>query len=267
MNSVHSNPRSSRFDARRAFNLRIAKLHSMNEHEIGRPTHSRRLSNIIQGQLNVRVDPLYDNWQVPVNTAVVAETLFAIPLGNPYTPPTGTAFNKTLYHTNSVQANSLDAPKKMLVKNISIVNRCDMAPNDVNALVGQYLVTFQTLGKNYWQGHAKKLPGGAGAFVSGVQGAGQTGNSTFSTANGWPSAQNNAPITEDTPDIPGYAPPPPITGVLLETNQPYNVFVDPTLTKGTVYTTANSTTTLAGVPSIGVYAWCYLEGIKLVAIV
>lgn len=238
----------------------------MDEHEIGRPAHGR-LSNIVQGQLDVRVDPLYDNFQVPVNTAVVQENLFTIPFGSAYTPPTGTAFNKTLYHTNSVQANSLDAPKKMLVKNVSIVNRCDMSPADVNALVGQYLVTFQTLGKNYWQGHAQKLPGGAGAFVSGITSTGMTGAAVFSTSNGWPSAQNMAPITEDTPDIPGYAPPPPITGVLLETNQPYGVTVDPTLTKGTTYTTQNSTTTTPGVASIGIYAWCYLEGIKLVAIV
>lgn len=264
---MNAENRSNRFSRRADVSKRVAQLRIVDEHEVGRPHQPLRLQNIVQGQLDVRVDPLYDVYIVPVNTAVTKQTLFGIPLNNPYTPPTATTFNKTLFHTNLVQANMLDAPKKMLVKNISVVPRSDMSPADLNALISQFYVEFDTLQKEYWGGHAQKLPGGAGGFVSGLSSAGMTGNAVFSVANGWPSATNVAPITEDVTAIPGYEPPPPITGVLLETNQPFNVTFDPTLTAGTIYTTQNSTTTNAGVPSIGIYAWCYLEGLKLVAIV
>lgn len=258
---------AGRHESQRARAKRFAMLPVLDENEVGRPHRRRRFTNLVQGQLDVRVDPIYDFWSVAVNTAVRLETLFTIPQGNQYTGAGGSAIIKTIYHTNMVMQGVLDAPKKLLVKNISVVPRPDMAPNDVNALIGQFVVTFNTLGKNFWQGHALKLPGGAGTFVSGLNGAGQTGNSTFGSSNGWPSAQNMALITDDVPDIPGYAPPPPITGVLLETSQPFYVTVDPTQTQTTIYTTANSTTTLAGVPSVGVIAWVYLEGIKLVAVV
>jgi hypothetical protein len=249
---------------------RFARLRVMDISEVGKPHRRMRLSNIVQGQLDVRVDPLYDYFQVPINTAVVLENLFTIAFGQMYTPPTATAFAKTLYHTNSTNPNSLDAPKKLLVKNISLVPRPDVVPDDLNALIGQYLVTFQTLGKEFWQGHGLKLPGGGGPFTSGIgwNGSGTTAaQSALGTANGWPSANNIALITDDVPEIPGYAPPPPITGVLLETNQPFGVTVDPTQTKGTIYTTANGATTKPGITGVGIIAWVYLEGIKLVAVV
>lgn len=247
---------------------RFAQLRTMQASELGRPHRRMRLSNIVQGQLDVRVDPLYDFAGVALNTAVVAANLFTVPFGSPYTPQGGAALTngKTLYHTNSLQANMLDAPKKLLVKNISLVPRNDMSPQDTNALVGQTLVTFSTLGKEYWQGHGQKLPGGGGTFVSGF-GTLTAPQGVFASANGWPSAQNMALITDDVPEIPGYAPPPPITGVLLETNQPFGVTVDPTQTGATIYTTQNSVTSIPGVASIGWYYWVYLEGIKLVAVV
>lgn len=259
---------AGRHESQRARAARFAALPVMHENEVGRPHRRRRFTNLVQGQLDVRVDPIYDFWSVNVNTALRLETLFTIPLGNQYTGAgAGGTIIKTVYHTNMVMQGVLDAPKKLLVKNIAVVTRTDMVPTDVNAVVGQSVVTFNTLGKNFWQGHAVKLPAGCGAWVSGMTGAGQSGNSLFSSANGWPSAENMALITDDVPDIPGYAPPPPITGVLLETSQPFFVTVDPTLTQTTVYTTANTTTTNPGVPSQGVNAWVYLEGIKLVAVV
>lgn len=248
---------------------RFAMLPTMQEHEVGRPHSPIRMRNIVQGQLDVRVDPSYDFFGVVANNNVVATNLFLIPWGNQYTyAGAATPIVKTYYHTNILQSGQMDAPKKMLVKNISVVPRPDMHPSDVNALAGQYVFTFSTLGKEYWQGHGLKLPGGGGAWISGLGWAG-TGTSAaasvFSTANGWPSAANVAPITDDVPDIPGYAPPPPITGVLLETAQPFNVNADPTQTTGTLYTANNSTPT--GFTATGFNVWVYLEGLKLVAVV
>jgi hypothetical protein len=259
---------NTRFAPRRHFSemrTRIA-LRTLSEHEIGRPHGRMRLKNIVQGQLDARVQPLYDFFSVAVNTATRAETLFTTPFGQQYTGAGGSAIIKTLWHSNLLTSGALDAPKKLLVKNISLVGRPDMSIADVNALVGQYLVSFSTLGKQFWVGHGQKLPAGGGAFASG--GATFTApQAQFSAANGWPSAQNVAPITDGIPDIPGYPPITPITGVLLEQQQPFQVICDPTLTAGTVYTTANSTTTIPGYVSVGVFAWIYLEGITLVAVV
>ncbi len=241
------------------------KLRILEEHEVGRPHARMRLKNIVQGQMDARVQPLYDIFQVSSATAVVQQTLFTIPFGQQFTPTGGAATTKTLYHTNLLNSGSLDAPKKLLVKNISIMSRCDLAPLDVAALAGQYVVQFTTLGKQFWVGHAQKVPAGSGVFVGGSFTQAAAASATaFSASNGWPSAQNTAPITDAVPDIPGYPPITPITGVLLEQGQPFQVIVDPTLTGATVYTTASA---IAGVPVNGIIAWCYLEGITLVAIV
>ena len=225
-----------------------------------------RLKNIVAGQLDARVQPLYDFFSVAVNTAVRAETLFTIPYGQQYTGAGGTAINKTYYHTNLLTSGALDAPKKLLVKNISLMGRPDMSIADTIALVGQYVVTFTTLGKQFWIGHGQKLPAGAGAFASGPA-TFTAPQAQVATANGWPTAQNVAPITDGVPDIPGYPPITPITGVLLEQQQPFQVICDPSQTAATIYTTANSTTTVPGYVSVGVIAWIYLEGITLVAVV
>lgn len=241
-------------------------LRIMDEREVGRPHGRQRLRNIVQGQMDARVQGLYDIFQVAVNTAVVQQTLFTIPFGQQFTPTGGAATTKTLYHTNLLNSGSLDAPKKLLVKNISIMNRPDMSIADCNALAGQYVVQFTTLGKQFAIAHAQKYPGGAGVFASGVA-TFTAPQAQVASANGWPSGQNTAPITDAVPDIPGYPPITPITGVLLEQGQPFQVIVDPTLTGAAAYTTANSVTTVPGYVSVGVIAWAYLEGITLVAIV
>jgi hypothetical protein len=253
---------ASRFAERR---MTRPTLRILSEHEIGRPRGRHRLKNIVQGQLDARVQPLYDFFSVASNTAVRAEVLFSIPFGQAYTGAGGSAINKTLYHTNLKSAGALDAPKKLLVKNISLVNRPDVAPLDVNALGGQYILNFTTLGKQFIVAHGQKFPGGCGTWVGGTFTQAAAASATaFSAANGWPSSQNTAPITDGVPDIPGYPPITPITGVLLEQQQPFDVTVDPTQTAATVYTTA---TAIAGVPANGIIAWVYLEGITLVAVV
>jgi len=252
--------------SRRGASTRFTRvpLRTMSEHEIGRPHGRMRLKNIVQGQLDARVQPLYDFFSVAVTTAVRAETLFTIPFGQQYTGAGAAgAIIKTFYHTNLLTSGALDAPKKLLVKNISLMGRPDITIQDMNALVGQYLITFSTLGKQFWIGHGQKLPAGAGAFASGI--ATLTAPlAVTSTANGWPTGQNVAPITDGVPDIPGYPPITPITGVLLEQQQPFAVVCDPTQTGAALYTTF---TTATGITATGINAWIYLEGITLVAVV
>ena len=253
--------------SRRAESTRYNRvpLRTMSEHEIGRPHGRMRLKNIVQGQLDARVQPLYDFFSVAITTAVRAETLFTIPFGQQYTGAgAGGAIIKTFYHTNLLTSGALDAPKKLLVKNISLMGRPDIAIPDLNALIGQYLITFSTLGKQFWIGHGQKLPAGAGGFASGIA-ALTAPLAQVSSANGWPTGTNVAPITDGVPDIPGYPPITPITGVLLEQQQPFQVVCDPTQTAAALYTTFTIGAT--GIPSTGINAWIYLEGITLVAVV
>ena len=244
-------------------------LRRLDEREVCRPHGRLRLKNLIAGSLDARVQPLYDFWQVAKNTAVRNEVLFAIPQGGAYTPAGGTVLNKTVYHTNLTgPGGSIPAPNKMLVKNVSIMTRPDVHPQDVVAVAGQFLVTFNTLQKNYWQSHAQKLPAGAGVFISGINNAAlaTTAEVNYSAANGWPSAQNCSPLVMDTPSMQG-AQINPILGVLLDTLQPFFLQVDPTQTGTTVYTTNNDTAANTGFTPNGIIAWGYLEGIQLVAIV
>lgn len=255
--------------SRRAESTRYNRvpLRTMSEHEIGRPHGRMRLKNIVQGQLDARVQPLYDFFSVAANTAVRAETLFTIPFGQQYTGAGAAgAVIKTFYHTNLLTSGALDAPKKLLVKNISLLNDPRQTIRDTNALVGQYLITFSTLGKQFWIGHGQKLPGGGGTFASGAA-TFTAPQAQFATSNGWPTGTNVAPITDGVPDIPGYPPITPITGVLLEQQQPFQVVCDPTQTAAALYTTDNGVTTTPGYLSVGIIAWIYLEGITLVAVV
>ena len=240
-------------------------LRTMDESEVGRPRGRQRVKNIVQGQMDARVQPLYDIIQVASATACVFGQLFTIPFGQQFTPTGGSATTKTYYHTNLKASGALPSPEKYLVKNIGVMARPDMAPADLNALIGQYVLRFQTLGKEFFTGHAQRCPSGSGGFVSGSGFQTSAANASgFSVANGWPSGNNVAPITDPVPDIPGYPPITPITGVLLEQAQPFEVSMDPTLTGTTVYTTAS---TVQPFVAVGLIAWVVFDGIRLVAIV
>lgn len=249
---------TDRFSPRFPVHLRV-----MEESEVGRPHGLQSVKNIVQGQMDARVQPIYDILQVAQTTAAVFSQIFTIPFGQQFTPTGGAATTKTLYHTNLKASGALPSPEKFLVKNICVMPRPDMSIQDLNGLIGQYLAKFNTLGKDFWIGHAQRLPGGAGGFASGI-GTETAPVAQTTVGNGWPSGQNTAPITDPVPDIPGYPPITPITGVLLEQAQPFEFSMDPTLTGATVYTTQTSS---AGFPSVGIIAWVVFDGIRLVAIV
>lgn len=248
------------------FPSRYSGLRQLSEKEVGRPHGRRRLKNIIQGQLDARIQPIYDFWSVAVATATRQENLFTIPFGSQYTGDGVAALNKTYYHTTMVTQGALDAPKKLLVKNIAVVFNANIHPTDLNLAITTYLLTFSTLGKTYWQGHVQKCPAGGGGYFSGI-GSLTAPASLTSAANGWPTAGNTAPLVDDVPAVPG-AQINPILGVLLEQQQPFAVQVDPTQTgTGTGFTTQAASATVAGTVGTGINGWVYLEGILLVAIV
>jgi len=213
------------------------------------------------------VQPIYDFYGVAVATAVTKQQLFSQPIGASYTPSGGAAFVKTLYHTNLVQPGMLDAPKKMLVKAVAVVLRSDVSPQDLASFIGLTLAQLTISGKDYWTALVSKCPAGAGAFTSNISTQTLAAGGTLSNAgaNGWPSAQNVATITDPMPQIPGLDPMEPILGQLIEQNQNFGVILDPTISGAAAFTT------LAAAPATqfvgtGVNVHVYLEGVLARAI-
>lgn len=247
---------------------RFDRCNEIQEREVGRPKlRSLRKNPIVAGQLEYLVQPIYDFYGVAVATAVTKQQLFATPIGQFYTPTGGSQIQKTLYHTNLVQGGMLDAPKKFLVKAVSIVLRSDAAPQDLVAFIGQTLAQLIISGKDYWTALVSKCPAGAGAFGSATftQTAAAGGTMANAFSNGWPSAENVSPITDPMPQIPGLDPMEPMLGQLIEQGQNFGVVLDPTLTGAAAFTT------LAAAPATefvgtGINAHVYMEGILARAI-
>jgi len=243
----------------------------MEEKEVGRPKYVNFRSNpIVAGQLEYLVQPIFDFYGVAVGTQVTKQQLFATAIGTSYTPAGGAAFTKTGYHTNLVQNGMLDAPKKFLVKAPATIIRSDATVADASAWLGQTQFDLFISGKNYWSSLVSKTPAGAGSFASGasITTAAGTTNTSLAVANGWPSAQNVASITDPMPQIPGLDPMEPILGQLIEQNQNFAVILDPTITGVAAFTTQAAAPLVAagGTVGTGINAHVYLEGVLARAI-
>jgi len=253
------------------YESRYAHLPVLEEKEVGRPKFVNfRKNPIVAGQLEYLVQPIYDFYGVAVLTQVTKQQLFATAIGTSYTPAGGAAFTKTEYHTNLVQNGMLDAPKKFLVKAPATVVRSDVTVPDLSAFIGQTQFELFISGKEYWTSLVSKTPAGAGAFASGIgiTTAAGTVQASVAGANGWPTAQNVASITDPMPQIPGLDPMEPVLGQLIEQNQNFAVILDPTITGAAAFTTLTATPIVAdgGVVGTGINAHVYLEGLLARAI-
>lgn len=253
------------------YESRYAHLPVLEEKEVGRPKFVNfRKNPIVAGQLEYLVQPIFDFYGVAVATQLTKQQLFATAIGSSYTPSGGAAFIKTGYHTNLVQNGMLDAPKKYLVKAPATIVRSDVTIGDLSAFVGQTQFDLTISGKNYWSSVVSKTPAGAGAFASGaaITSAAGTTQTSLAGANGWPSAQNVASITDPMPQIPGLDPMEPILGQLIEQNQNFAVILDPTITGVAAPTTQVAGPLVAGGGTVGtgINAHVYLEGVLARAI-
>jgi hypothetical protein len=250
------------------FQSRFARCRQITEREVGRPSLlPLRKNPIIAGQLEYLVQPLYDVYQVAVATALTKQSLFAQPIGGQYTPSGGAAYVKTLYSTNLVQPGMLDAPKKHLVKGVSVIVRNDAAAVDAVAFIGETLLSFYISGKDYLDSLVSKCPAGSGAYSNAysTQTLASTGTMANVSANGWPHTSNLNTIVDDFPQVPGLPPMDPILGQLIEQQQNFYVTLDPTITGAATYTTiaAAPTTQFVGT---GINAHVYLEGVLMRAV-
>ena len=257
---------NKRFESR--YQSRFVGCREITEREVGRPRiQALRKNPIIAGQLEYLVQPIYDFYAVAVATAVTKQSLFAQPIGASYTPAGGAAVVKTLYHTNLVQPGMLDAPKKMLVKAVSVILRSDIDVHDLNSFIGLTVCQLQISGKDYWTSLVSKCPAGGGsfAFVSSTQTLAAGGTIGGAGSNGYPHAMNVNTITDDAPQVPGLAPMDPILGQLIEQQQNFFVVLDPTLTGAAGFTTSAAAPATQFVGT-GVNCHVYLEGVLMRAI-
>lgn len=250
------------------YHSRFAQCREIEEKEVGRPRlESLRRNPIIAGQLEYLVQPIFDFYGVAVATAVTKQSLFAQPIGASYTPSGGAAFIKTLYHTNLVQPGMLDAPKKLLVKAISVILRSDVAPQDLASFIGLTLAQLQISGKDYWTGLVSKAPAGAGAFgfYISTQTLAAGGTMANMGSNGYPHALNVNAITDDAPQVPGLPAMDPILGQLIEQQQNFFVTLDPTISGAAAFTTSAAAPATQFVGT-GINAHVYLEGVLMRAV-
>jgi hypothetical protein len=247
---------------------RFATCREITEVEVGRPRlEMLRKNPIIAGQLEYLVQPVYDFYGIAVATAVTKQSLFAQPIGASYTPSGGAAFIKTLYHTNLVQPGMLDAPKKLLVKAISVIVRGDAAPQDLVSFIGQTLAQLQISGKDYSTTLVSKLPAGGGAFGFYVSTQTLAAGGTMANvgSNGYPHALNAYTIVDEMPQVPGLPQMDPILGQLIEQQQNFFVTLDPTITGSAAFTTSAAAPATQFVGT-GLNVHVYAEGILMRAV-
>lgn len=247
---------------------KAAHLAELSAHEIGRP-HFRLNNPLAAGLGDFVVQPEWDGYFVKFNTALVAQTLFTIPQGNPFTITGGSTFTKTLQTTSMVQSGQLQAPERLLVRGITVFCDNNMNQSDVASFVSQTIVNFIISTKSFFNINlAAKLPGGGGAWA---QQFGATAATTIIgvTGNGMPSEHQGFKLTD--PGVTGTNPDgsdsfPQIDGILIAQQQAFKVIVDPTQAAHiatTGFTAANSS---AVPPGIGINAWVHLEGQKARAV-
>ena len=220
---------------------RLSRLPKISAMQIGRP-HFRARNPIVANMGEAIIQPSYDYYEVVVNTATTAQTLFTVPQGQQYTPAGGAAFTKTFYHTDMKQSGVLAAPNKLLVRAVAVWLRGNIHPTDMNLFLDNAMVAFAVNDKPYLVLQAGKLPAGGGGFVSG------TLTGVNSAANGYPNAENLYTITDGE-----------ILGVQIEQQQGFSAVVDPTRTATGVGFTTLSTAN----GGFGVVAKVMLEGVLL----
>lgn len=248
---------------------RFAHLEEISAHEIGRPRF--RLKNMLAAGLgDFVVQPEWDYYGVAVSTAVNAQTLFSLQIGQQYTINGGATITKTLQNTSMQKGNELQAPERMLVRGIAVYMDNETNQHDLNRFASQTIVNFFISTKSFFVvGVLGKLPAGGGPWA---QQFGATAANTIigTVGNGLPQAAHNIfmltdPGCDGTPGVDQF---PNIDGILIAQQQAFRVVVDPTQATqfqaaGTGFTTNANTTAPIGT---GINAYVYLEGQKARAV-
>jgi hypothetical protein len=220
--------------------------------ELGRPRFRFR-NPIMAGFLEGITQSLYDIYAVALNTATIRLVMFQVAQGNNYNLGGVTTFVKTPAHTTMVQNGVLEAPKKHIVRAISVSTEGNVVGNDLEKFLKTFF-QFNVNGKSYQDTLIERLPGGGGPFAA-MMGTFAATNGFSLTSNGWPDARNTCTLAYG--------------GVPIEQQQNFNCIIDPTISNVTAaaFTTAN-TVSAPGTPiaGTGIFAHVYLDGILFRAV-
>lgn len=230
----------------------LATLPELHASDLGRP-HSRIKNPIMAGYLEGITQALYDVYAVALNTATIKLTMFQVPQGQTYALGGVTSFVKTVGHTSMIQAGVLEAPKKHIVRAISVYVEANTVGNDLEKF-NECFFQFNVNQKSYQDTIVGRLPAGGGISAAMMGTFGAT-NGYSLTSNGWPDTRNTYALAYG--------------GVPIEQQQSFNVVIDPTISNVTAaaFTTAN-TVSAPGTPiaGTGIFAHVFLDGILFRAV-
>jgi hypothetical protein len=220
---------------------RFDRLPAIDSIQVGRPR--LRLNNpVLAGGGEVLDWSLYDFFSVAVDTLFdVVQQLFTTPTGQFYTPVGGTAFSKTLLHTN-IQGGGGQLPNgyKLDVQAIRLVVDSAIQHIDLQNLLYNTFGNFIIGQKSYWQGPLDEIPGGVGENLS------------FQTTGNGPANTNGPANLRAVYSL----------SAGLEANitygQNFAFYVNPTLGEAGSWTTQADSTTP---PGVGLRAWIHLDGV------
>lgn len=230
----------------------LASLPVLCGHELGRPK-SRFKNPIMAGYLEGITQALYDIYAVALNTTTIKLTMFAVPQGQSYALGGVTTFVKTAGHTSMIQAGVLEAPKKHIVRALSVYVESNVVGNDLEKF-NECFLQFNVNGKSYQDTIVGRCPAGGG-ISSAMMGTFAATNAYSLNNNGWPDTRNTYTLAYG--------------GVPIEQQQNFNVVIDPTISNvtATAFATANTvsapTTPIAGT---GIFAHVFLDGILFRAV-
>lgn len=223
-----------------------AHLPELEAFDLGRP-RLRHRNPIYTGVLEGITQALYDIYAVALNTATIKLTLFANGQGTTYSQGGVTSFVKTAAHTSQILAGVLEAPKKHIVRAISVSTEGNVVGNDLEKFL-KCFASFTVNTKSYQDTLIERLPGGGGPSASMM--------GTFAATNAYSLTSNGLPYSRNTYVL-AYG------GVPIEQQQNFAFIIDPTISNVTAaaFTTANTvsapTTPIAGT---GIFAHVYLDG-------
>ena len=225
-------------DRRRETRGRIVPLRKLTGAELGRPrAHYRHSNPILPGQMYVYRQQFWDTYQVVAATASTSQTLFTIPRGGQYTPPGGSAYQKTFYHTNMTQASLFSQPNKLYIRAMNLEWRNDTFPTDAVLFNYDVLVTLIIAARTYAFAPASRFPAGGGLSTA----------STAAIANGWPTKDNAFVM---------YGP----IGETVEQGQDVQVTLDPTQAIAAAGSASPATAFTPNTNGPGLNVRVYLDG-------
>lgn len=230
----------------------LATLPVLHAGDLGRPK-SRFKNPIMAGYLEGITQSLYDMYAVAVATTTIKLTMFAVPQGQSYALGGVTSLVKTPGHTSMIQAGVLEAPKKHIVRAISVYVEANTVPNDLEKF-NQCFFQFNVNGKSYQDTIVGRCPAGGGAFAS-MMGTFTATNGYSLTSNGWPDTRNTYALAYG--------------GVPIEQQQNFNTIIDPTISNvaAAAFTSASATPSLTNpVTGVGINALVFLDGILFRAV-